>query len=447
MNDYQNDKDNMNNGYNQGYGQDFGGGYSYNYTPNGDNFKRHKNQKVKKFFILLLTFALLASAVITSAVAIGSMVINNVGTSDSDSNADLSTGSSSNGSQGDTSNIKNVVIYKQQPQTDNTNLTSAGQAYNSFTQVYDAVSETVVEITTETVKSEGFIGQYVSTGAGSGVIVGDGEDNNSYYIVTNNHVIEGASNITVTLKNGTDYTATLVGTDEASDIAVIIVETNGAKLSVARLGNSSDVKVGEDVVAIGNPLGSLGGTLTNGIISATERQISIDGQNMTLLQTTAAINPGNSGGGLFNMAGCLIGVVNAKASGEDIEGIGFAIPVDTAYSVVKDLIEYGYVRGVPDCGITTVEVTSANLYSLYYKYGITSAGVMVKESKYTDELKLGDLIVSINGTEISSESEIENIIRTYSVGDEIIVVAKRNGSLVSAKITLREKVPDSVNFE
>lgn len=454
MNDFQNNQDNMNDSYDQGYGQENSGGYSYNYTPNGQNRKKQKNKKVKRFLLISLMSALLIMAVILSGFAMGTLAVKNWrGTSDDgvDSGSpSLSQGGIQSGSQGGVTEGSdsasqggttdgNVVIYKQNPQQ-SSNLTSAGQAFNSYTEVYNAVSDCVVEITTETVQNSTFMGQYVSTGAGSGVIISE-----SGYIVTNNHVIEDARNIKVTLKSGESYTATLVGTDETSDIAVIRIEPESKELSVAVLGCSEDVKVGEYVVAIGNPLGSLGGTMTEGIISATERQISIDGESMTLLQTSAAINPGNSGGGLFNMKGELVGIVNAKASGEDIEGLGFAIPVDTAYTVICDLVQYGYVRGVPDCGLSTIDITAQNLYT-FYRYGITSTGVMIYESKYTDELKSGDMIVSVNGISVSSSSEVESIIQACSVGDSVTFTVQRSNKTVNVSLTLRERVPDYINF-
>jgi serine protease Do len=284
-------------------------------------------------------------------------------------------------------------------------------------------------------------GQYVSSGAGSGVII-----EKSGIIVTNYHVIEGAKTVTVRLTDGSEYSASLVGYDKAGDLAVIKINAGDKSLTVASLGCSADLEVGEDVVALGNPLGSLGGTLTTGIISAKDRTIKVDGNEMVLLQTNAAINPGNSGGGLFNMAGQLIGIVNAKISEEGIEGLGFAIPIDIAHPIISDLIKYGYVRGVVDSGLTIMEVTNQNLYYAYQKYGITSTGVIIIESRNTSELQLGDIIVSVNGSAISSASDIELILKQFSVGDTITLTVKRNNENKEVKLTLTEKVPDQVSF-
>lgn len=319
-------------------------------------------------------------------------------------------------------------------------VTSAGQPYNSVTEVYHAVAASVVEITTETVQTSMW-GQYVSSGAGSGVII-----EKSGIIVTNYHVIEGAKTVTVRLTDGSEYSASLVGYDEAGDLAVIKINAGDKSLTVASLGCSADLEVGEDVVALGNPLGSLGGTLTTGIISAKDRTITVDGNDMVLLQTNAAINPGNSGGGLFNMAGQLIGIVNAKISEEGIEGLGFAIPIDIAHPTISDLVKCGYVRGVVDSGLTVMEVTNQNLYYAYQKYGITSTGVIIIESRNSSELQLGDIIVSVNGSSISSASDIEIILKQFSVGDTITLTVKRNNENKEVKLTLTEKVPDQVSF-
>ena len=319
-------------------------------------------------------------------------------------------------------------------------VTSAGQPYNSVTEVYHAVAASVVEITTETVQTSMW-GQYVSSGAGSGVII-----EKSGIIVTNYHVIEGAKTVTVRLTDGSEYSASLVGYDKAGDLAVIRINAGDKSLTVASLGCSADLEVGEDVVALGNPLGSLGGTLTTGIISAKDRTIKVEGNDMVLLQTNAAINPGNSGGGLFNMAGQLIGIVNAKISEEGIEGLGFAIPIDIAHPIISDLIKYGYVRGVVDSGLTIMEVTNQNLYYAYQKYGITSTGVIIIESRNTSELQLGDIIVSVNGSSISSASDIELILKQFSVGETVTLTVKRNNENKEVRLTLTEKVPDQVSF-
>ena len=198
-------------------------------------------------------------------------------------------------------------------------------------QVVEKVSDTVVEIRTKHTSGNIWFGTYETTGAGSGVIISE-----NGYIITNSHVVDGASEIAVRLTDGKTCSAKLIGSDASVDIAVIKINEKG--LDFARMGSSADLAVGQSVIAIGNPLGTLGGTVTNGIISAKDREVIIDRYRMTLLQTNVAINPGNSGGGLFDMAGQLIGIVNAKKIDEQIEGLGFAIPIDIAWAAAKKII-------------------------------------------------------------------------------------------------------------
>lgn len=289
-------------------------------------------------------------------------------------------------------------------------------------------SSSVVEIYTEAVRSGGRMGQYVSEGAGSGVIISaDG------YIVTNNHVIEGSSKITVRCSNGVDYEAELIGRDRKTDLAVLKIDAAG--LWPAVFGNSDNLVTGELAVAIGNPLGKLGGTVSEGIISALSRNIEIDGQMMTLLQTTAAVNPGNSGGGLFNSYGELIGVVNAKSSGSDIEGIGFAIPSNLAKSIVEALIEYGYVPGRIDFGAALVDVPDSMTAMMYR---VPSTGVYVSQVESGSALQSGDRIVSIDGRSISGITDINELLEEHNVGDKISVTVLRNGSNVTVSHTLQQ---------
>ena len=326
------------------------------------------------------------------------------------------------------------------------NLTYTGSAgsaaYSTMAEAIDKVKDTVVEISTETVVNGGWLGNYISSGAGSGVIIS--EDG---YIVTNNHVIDDADNINVRLADGTEYAAMLIGRDVSTDIAVIWVDTQGESLPAAKLGCSADLIVGEWVFAIGNPLGSLGGTVTNGIISATARGIVIDGRNMTLLQTNAAVNPGNSGGGLFNMAGQLIGVVNAKYSEDDVEGLGFAIPVDTAYDVIDQLIKYGYVRGVVDSGLTLYNITSANIYTAWQHFGSKYAGVYILESAHSDQLKYGDLLYAIDDVKVTTSKEVEAVLSCYEVGDTVTVTVVRSEKEYQIELTLQEYVPSDLNVQ
>lgn len=292
----------------------------------------------------------------------------------------------------------------------------------------------VVEIRTESVSNSLFLRQFVTEGAGSGVIIS--EDG---YIVTNNHVIEDARSILVALHDGTTYEAQLVATDSKMDIGVIKIEASG--LTPAILGDSDSLSVGEPVVAVGNPLGQLGGTVTNGIVSALDREIILNNEHRNLLQTNAAINPGNSGGGLFNADGELIGIVVAKSSGEDVEGLGFAIPINDAKPIIEDLIAQGYVGGRVSLGITALDLTTPQLAA---QYGFKTPGVYVQSviensSAANGGLQPGDCFVSINDTAIEAISDITSILNESSIGDQLEITVKRDGKIVELTLTLQEK--------
>ena len=337
---------------------------------------------------------------------------------------------------------ENVVIYRNVDDVS----TSAGMSQNgtySYAEVAAIVKDTVVEINTEfTSTSRGWY-NYVQQGAGSGVIIStDG------YIVTNTHVITDestgsvADSITVRLTNGDEYNATVKGYDAEADIAIIKIEADG--LTAAQCGDSDKLAVGEELVIVGNPLGELGGTVTNGIVSATQREIEVNGVKMSLIQTNAAVNPGNSGGGMFNMKGQLVGIVNAKSSGTDIEGLGFAIPINEALEVTEQLLQYGYVRGKTMIGVTFTEVSS-NTFYFYYNI---QAGVYVDsctEGYNDDILKPGDRVVAVNGNTVSSTSDIKSIVSSSSVGDKLKFQIERNGKLMEVEVECFEKVPDNQN--
>lgn len=317
--------------------------------------------------------------------------------------------------------------------------TSTGTGGLSVAEIAARNGVSIVEITTETMQYGNRMQQFVASGAGSGIIVtADG------YIATNNHVIADASKITVRLKDGKEYTAKLIGTDAKTDLAVIKIEATG--LTPVTFGDSSTLQVGDTAVAIGNPLGELGGTVTDGIISALDREIEIDNETMILLQTSAAINPGNSGGGLFNSAGELVGVVNAKSSGTGIEGLGFAIPSNTAKSVIESLIANGYVKGRPAIGLSLQEVTDQSQNQNNFYFGMPqqqeTAGVYVVQVSSDHAKKagfeIGDRIVSVDGTAVKTVSDLSKIIDSKKVGDTLKVVVERDSGQTTLTATLGE---------
>ena len=321
-------------------------------------------------------------------------------------------------------------------------ITAASSSGSSLTteQVADLVSPSVVVITTEQVvySQWSWYGQnQVESGAGSGVIISsDG------YILTCAHVVDGASNITVTI-NDKDYTATLVGEDTTSDIAVIKIDADG--LTPATVGDSDSLKVGQNVMAVGNPLGELGGTVTGGMISALNRSVTIQGSSsvntMSLIQMDASVSPGNSGGGLFNMNGELVGIVNAKSSSSDAEGLGFAIPINDAIKVAQELLENGYVTGRPYLGITYLAVTDAQTAS---QLGVNAYGVYVVEvvkggPAEKAGLQAGDRIVSVDGTEIASKDDLGTLMQKHAAGDTLSITIAREGQMQTVNVTLGEK--------
>ena len=321
-------------------------------------------------------------------------------------------------------------------------ITAASSSGSSLTteQVADLVSPSVVVITTEQVvySQWSWYGQnQVESGAGSGVIISsDG------YILTCAHVVDGASTITVTIGDK-DYTATLVGEDTTSDIAVIKIDADG--LTPATVGNSDSLKVGQSVMAVGNPLGELGGTVTGGMISALNRSVTIQGTNstntMSLIQMDASVSPGNSGGGLFNMNGELVGIVNAKSSSSDAEGLGFAIPINDAIKVAQELLENGYVTGRPYLGITYLAVTDAQTAS---QLGVNAYGVYVVEvvkggPAEKAGLQAGDRIVSVDGTEIASKDDLGTLMQKHAAGDTLSITIARDGQMQTVNVTLSEK--------
>ena len=342
---------------------------------------------------------------------------------------------------------KVVIQQVERPASSDSSTDSTGNSISatsgtglSTAQVAEMVSPSVVVITTEQVvySQWSWYGQsQVESGAGSGVIISsDG------YILTCAHVVSGASQITVTVGD-TDYTATVVGEDDTSDVAVLKIDATG--LTPATVGDSDGLAVGDNVLAVGNPLGELGGTVTSGIVSALNRSVTIQGTSstntMSLVQMDASVSPGNSGGGLFNMNGELIGLVNAKSSSSDAEGLGFAIPINDAIKVAQDLLENGYVSGRPYMGITYLAVTDAQTAAQLNvsAYGVYVVDVAQGGPADKAGLKAGDRIVSIDGTEIAQRDDLGTLIQQHTAGDTLSITVARDGQMQTVSLTLGEK--------
>lgn len=297
--------------------------------------------------------------------------------------------------------------------------------------VVEKAADSVVEVSTLTTSN---YGQYVSSGAGSGVIIS--VSNTHAYIVTNYHVVGDSDSITVRLTDKREYTAEYIDGDESLDLAMIkIAETEN--ITQAVIGSSDSLKVGQGVVAIGNPLGELGGTVTDGIISALDREISIDGTTMVLLQTNAAVNPGNSGGGLFNMAGELIGIVNAKESATGIEGLAFAIPIDLVYDEILEILNDGYIHGRLTFGFTVAYLNATNAYRYF---GTPYEGIYVVNSTLED-IAVGDMVMKINSSDVVSENDVDAAMSAIKIDDEVTFRIYRKGQIYDVKVTAKEYIP------
>lgn len=273
----------------------------------------------------------------------------------------------------------------------------------------------------------------VASGSGSGIIfTTDG------YIVTNYHVIAGASSVKVVLNTGKEYEAKLIGGDEKTDLAVIKIE--GQDLPAAVFGESGSLEAGEKVVAIGNPLGlEFAGTLTQGIVSAVNRTVTVDGRTYKMIQTDAAINPGNSGGALVNEYGEVIGINSVKVSSSGVEGLGFAIPISDAKPIIEDLINYGYVKGRPLIGLSLRYVSEQEAYY----YDLPSKGLFVVEvvegsGAAKANMQKGDIILQCEGKEVSSVEMLNEIRDNHKAGDTITLKINRNGKEMNVKIVLGE---------
>ncbi len=295
----------------------------------------------------------------------------------------------------------------------------------SLQEIFVKVSPSVVSISSQ-------VRSYYGMGEATGTGIVMSEDG---YIITNHHVIEGASKVTVTVNGGQEYEAKIVGSEGQSDIAVLKIEAAG--LTPAEFGKSEELVTGDDAIVIGNPLGTtFADTMTHGIISSPEREVTIDRYKMTLIQTDAAINPGNSGGPLVNSRGQVVGVVNAKISRSDVEGIGFAIPIDQALTIANDLIDHGHVTGRPMLGITIQSISQE--LALYYGYepGITVTEVSQGSPAEQGGMKVGDKIVAFNGVEVSTSDELNFEKNKCKIGDAVTVTVEREGQRLDLTIVL-----------
>ena len=437
------------------------GGYTYSpyrgyYQPTPEEKKKIKKKRRLAAVIaitLVSAFALCAVAGVAGAFIAG-YVRGGMSADGTGAPSDSGESTSDSGQNALLPSVGNAVVYKDPTDTDYS---------TELTDIIASVKPSVVEIVTEYVVHNSWYGNYTQSGAGSGVIIMKEENSDTeYYVVTNNHVIEGSDNITVRLTDGSEYKATLVGTDIFSDIALVKISVEeGKTLPLAVISDSSKLLDGQEIFVVGNPLGTLGGSVSKGIISCTERRISVDGINMTLLQIDAAVNPGNSGGALFDTKGNLVGVVNAKYSDEEVEGLGFAVPVNKAMETVDSLYRYGYVKGIAslDLDLSDQSYTvggSAVVRPTQSGESTVSGRAKDKNGAESDfTLSNGDFINAVDGKEVSSVNSFLSLLSEYKVGDSVeltVYRAETSGGFwgryeyveYTVTVTLTEYVPEYI---
>lgn len=304
--------------------------------------------------------------------------------------------------------------------------------------VYENNAQSVVAVSS-TVQSTVYGQTREGTSSGSGFIIStDG------YVVTNCHVVEGATAVTVTVSTGDEYEATIIGSDSVNDVALLKVEASG--LPAVKIGSSDKLAIGDMVCAIGNPLGSLTATLTVGYVSGKDRQVTTDNSTINMIQTDAAINSGNSGGPLFNMYGEVVGITSAKysgttSSGASIEGISFAIPIDDVMSIISDLQEYGYVTGAYlGVNVQDTDAAAAKLYGM--PTGAYVNSVVDGGSADRAGVQPKDIIIGLGDIEVTNRTELTRALRRFKAGDETTITVIRSGERITLNITLDEKPKD-----
>lgn len=308
-------------------------------------------------------------------------------------------------------------------------------------EVVDKVMPSVVGISASVEQKYFFgfqSGTQMAVSTGTGIIMsGDG------YIITNAHVVADASAVKVVLlEDDSEYDATIVGADSQADIAVLKINASG--LTAAQFGSSDDLLVGEAAIAIGNPLGfELSGSVTCGIISALNRKITIDDRTMNLIQTDAAINAGNSGGPLINSYGQVIGINSAKMSSSytsaSIEGLGFAIPISEAQTIINDLINFGYVTGRPQLGLSLYDVSENDSVRYNIPVGAYVSALDEDGAAAKAGIKKGDVIVGADGEEIKTAEELNEIKNKHGAGDVMKITVMRDGQKLEFDVTLQEQ--------
>ena len=397
-------------------------------TPLPGQPKKHtsprKKRKGLKIFLFCMLGLLLVSGVVT-ALWLGGAFDDHRSYHDDDFEQRHDEDYYDNSEHGETT-------IKRLPNTDQVKLRyneSHGEAL-TIQEIYQKVNPSTVTVLTGNRDGSAMVGTGV-------IFTEDG------YILTNAHVIAGGSECYVVLDTGEDYRACLLGLDEEKDLAVIKIAASG--LPAAEFGDSDALTVGDPVFAIGNPLGvELRGTLTDGIVSAINRDVYVDGVTMTLIQTNAALNNGNSGGPLINCYGQVIGINTMKmsnfySSSTTVEGIGFAIPIDTAKPIIDELIEKGYVSGRPAIGIDGETLPAT--YRIYYRLpeGIYVTRVYASSDAAAKGISEGDIITAINGIDVTTMEQLNRVKNQFTAGQTVTLTIYRSGSSYDVEIILMDR--------
>ena len=319
-----------------------------------------------------------------------------------------------------------------------------GSTVMTPSEVYAATVNSVVSINTSSVTTNAFGQPVEAASAGSGfIITADG------YIVTNHHVVKGATAVNVTLYNGQEYPATVVGGDSDYDVAVLKIEAEG--LQTVTLGRSSELNVGDTILAIGNPLGELTFSMSKGIVSCCDRAINVDGTPFKMIQVDCSINPGNSGGALVNLYGEVVGIVSAKYSSyasTTVEGLGFAIPMDDVQTIITDIMENGQVTNKAYMAITagTMTESMAAQYRIDVTKGVFVFSTMAGGAGEKAGLKLGDVITKLNDTDITSMEDLAAAKKNFKAGDTVTLTVYRDGEYITTELTF-DAQPETTGTE
>lgn len=430
--DNQNGSNQQGQNFAQGYHHD-DGSYRYSWTPKGESSnagdfhmqsapKAHNKGGAGRIVALVLCCALVGGGAGVGGAALYDRL-----------------GGGSNGS---------TTIYQNTTQGTQVNVQQAdGVKEMTLEEIYASYADSCVNVTCQVVVQQGWQ-QYTGTSSGSGFILS--EDG---YIVTNYHVIDGANAIKVTLNNGQEYDATLIGGEETNDVAVLkIKDVSGLKPVV--LGDSDTLVVGQQVSTIGNALGTLSFSQTSGNVSGVGRSVTMsDGTIINMIQTDCVINSGNSGGPLFDQYGRVVGITSAKysnngdTSSASIEGIGFAIPINDVIDMIQDFIQYGYVTGRPSMGITAVEVTEDYAKAFGWPAGVYVNAVNEGSCSETAGLHQGDIITKLGDTEVTTVAELNAAKNQFKAGESTTLEIYRAGETLTLNITFDEEQNNTQNTQ